>query len=88
MSARAPSPPSGAAAGAGLAVGPLCGAGHREPVGAAAEGDPGQELRQLLRVLREVGAGGAGGPPVPGDGGEPEIKWVPPSAPPRGSVLC
>lgn len=67
---------SDAASGQGVSLGHLQPDGHRGPVCQAAEGDPGQELCQLFRVLREVGAGGARQPTVQGDGGKQEIMWV------------
>lgn len=50
--------------------------GHRGPVCEAAEGDTGQELCELFRLLWEVGAGGTCQQTVQRDWGEQQIKWV------------
>lgn len=50
---------------------------HRGSVCEAAQRDPGQKLRQLFRVLWEVGAGGTRQQTVQRDGGKQEVLWVP-----------
>lgn len=59
-----------------VAVGPGQRGGHRKPLRPPAQRDPRQELRQLLRLLREVGAAGASAPPVQGERAEQKVQSV------------
>lgn len=58
----------------GVAVGPGQRGGDRKPFRPPAQRDPRQELRQLLRLLREVGAAGTSAPTVPGERAEQEVQ--------------
>lgn len=48
--------------------------GDRKPLCPPAQRDPCQELRQLLGLLREVGAAGASAPPVQGERAEQKVQ--------------
>lgn len=48
--------------------------GHRKPLCPPAQGDPRQELRQLFRLLREVGAAGTSAPTLQGVRAEPQVQ--------------
>lgn len=58
----------------GVAVRPGQRGGDREPLRAPAEGDPRQELCQLLGLLREVGAAGASAPALQRERAEQEVQ--------------
>lgn len=62
------------AADQGLAVRPGQRGGDREPVRPPAERDSRQELCELFRLLREVGAAGASAPTVQRERAEQEVQ--------------